>query len=137
MLGFSIIVSSVAYFGPEISETNHIVILIKANANGLSFIRGEKSRLAQGPVGWGRGGRTIPPRTMLAMIRMGTWYSDEGPNTAQPCVWAEEQPWLPGRDAHGQWMLWSGGAQQTEYRGKGLSPSPRPSQQLLLRADFQ
>lgn len=39
---------------------------------------------------------TVPPWTMLVMLRTGTWYSDKGPNKAQPHVWAEEQPWLPG-----------------------------------------
>lgn len=50
MLGFPIILRSVTCLGPEISERpiNHTVLLIKANADGLSYIRGEKP-------GWHKG----------------------------------------------------------------------------------
>lgn len=48
MLGFPIILALLHILGLNLRDTNHTIILIKANANGLSYTRGENP-------GWHKG----------------------------------------------------------------------------------
>lgn len=79
----------------NLRDASHTIILIKANANGLSYIKGENlcwhKGLLAGVMGTGQF-----PWNELVMIRMGTWYPGKGSNTMQSHVWAEEQRQLSG-----------------------------------------